>query len=156
MSPLIHRMIKTDPDALLTFVRLVLACVIFGHGAQKLLGWWGGHGPLETVHMWAQWWGIPSILTWLVILAESVGAIALMLGFLTRFISGAYILIMLGAVYLAHWHWGFYMNWYSQTTRGEGFEYHILAVSLMVILTIKGGGAYSVDAWICKRFPMMN
>lgn len=136
---------QTTNDGYLLLIRVVVAVVMFAHGAQKMLGWFGGHGLEWTVEKWAQWFGFPSFVTILVALGEFFGPILLLAGFLTRIISVVTILIMAGAVYFVHYRWGFYMNWYADAERGEGFEYHILMVTLCAVLTWHGGGKASVD-----------
>ncbi|GAB4252435.1 MAG: DoxX family protein [Ekhidna sp.] len=139
------KLVQTTHDTSMTVIRIILGVVIFGHGAQKLFGWFGGHGVSETISMWKQWFGMPSIITFLVILGESLGAIALIIGLFGRFMAASIGLIMLGAVFLVHLRWGFYMNWYSQPNTGEGFEYHLLVLAMVVAILIKGSGAYSID-----------
>lgn len=151
MNGILKKVLATDMDVTPTILRIVLGCVIFAHGAQKLFGIWGGHGPSWTVVAWQQWWNIPPFLTYTVIGIESFGAILLILGLLTRiwaFLIGA---VMLVAVYLVHFHWGFYMNWYMQPQIGEGYEYHLLVLALVIALMLKGGGRWSVDGLLHQK-----
>jgi len=142
---MLNKLIETDSSIVLFILRTTLGIVIFGHGAQKLLGIWGGHGPQWTVEVWQQWWGIPPFLTYIVIAVESIGALMLILGFIGRIISVLITLIMLAAVYLVHIKWGFYMNWYMQPQTGEGFEYHMLIIAIAMCIIIKGSGTWSLD-----------
>lgn len=144
----------TKDDISPAILRIVLGVVIFAHGAQKLFGIWGGHGPKWTVEAWSQWWNIPAVLTYTVIIIESIGAILLILGFCTRIWAALIGIVMFGAVYLVHIGWGFYMNWYMQPQTGEGFEYHLLVMSMVVALIISGGGKVSLDAWIYKKMTL--
>ncbi|WP_370089357.1 DoxX family protein [Ekhidna sp.] len=145
------KLLQTSNDILPFILRIGLAIVILPHGLQKLLGIWGGHGPQWTVDMWQKWWGLPGFVTWLAILCESIGMICLMLGLGTRFIAGSFGLIMLGAIYLVHARFGFFMNWYNQPGRGEGFEFHLLALTLVIALLIKGSGKWSIDLLITQQ-----
>ncbi|WP_420577439.1 DoxX family protein [Ekhidna sp.] len=139
------KILNTSNDIVPFILRVGLGVVILPHGLQKILGVFGGHGPQWTVDMWQQWWGVPGFITWLVILGESIGMICLILGLCTRIMSAALGIIMLGAVYLVHGQFGFFMNWYSQPGRGEGFEFHLLVFTIIIALLIKGGGKWSVD-----------
>ena len=136
-------------DLTLLFTRLLLAVVIFGHGAQKLLGWFGGYGFEGTVGYFTGTVGLPYFLAVLIILAESLGMIALALGVFSRFIAGSVIAIMLGAMFITHAQYGFYMNWFG-TQRGEGIEYHLLVIGLSAIIVANGAGAFSLDPAIKK------
>lgn len=124
--------------------------MIFPHGAQKLLGWFGGGGFNASMRWFESNHHIPTIFALLAILAESVGAAALIAGFFTRIAALAISVNMVVAVALVHWKVGFFMNW-GGTSKGEGFEYHILAVAIGVALMIMGGGRWSVDGVIAKK-----
>jgi putative oxidoreductase len=145
------KLMATCNDYTMLILRLVLGGVIFAHGAQKLFGIWGGHGMAWTVGAWKQWWNIPSVLTYSVIFIESLGALLLMLGLLTRVWAFLIGIIMMVAVHLVHLKWGFYMNWYMDPSRGEGFEYHVLTIAIVAALLIKGGGACSIDLYFHKK-----
>lgn len=152
MRTYLLKLIKTDSENLIaSILRLTLGFVIFPHGAQKLFGWFGGHGAQWTMEMWHQWWGIPFAITFLVILAESFGAVALMVGFFSRFMATSIGMVMLGAVYLVHWNNEFFMNWYAQPNRGEGFEFHLLALGIVIALLFTGSGKWSLDNLIQKK-----
>jgi len=136
-------------DFTLLFTRLLIAFVIFGHGAQKLFGWFGGYGFDGTVGYFTTTVGLPYLLAVLIILAESLGMVALALGLFSRLIAGSVIAIMIGAVVVTHAQYGFFMNWFGAQP-GEGFEYHLLAIGLSAIVLVHGGGAYALDA-VVKR-----
>lgn len=137
-------------DYSLLFVRLLLATTVAAHGAQKLLGWFGGYGFTGTMGFFTETIGLPYVLALAIILAESVGMVALALGIASRFLSASVILIMIGAIVTTHFQHGFFMNWFGAQT-GEGFEYHLLVIGLATILTIHGAGALSVDYLLSKR-----
>ncbi|MHB8421327.1 MAG: DoxX family protein [Leptospirales bacterium] len=134
----------------LLIVRLGVGGVLLPHGFQKLLGWFGGFGWNATVSFFSTALHIPVPLTILVILGESLGSVAMILGFMTRFVAIGYLLIMLGAISLVHWQNGFFMNWFG-TKAGEGFEYHLLVISMAAALLVGGGGKWSVDGMIARR-----
>ena len=131
-------------------LRVTLAAVIFPHGAQKLLGWFGGHGFDGTMGFFTQQMGMPWLIVFLVIMGESFGSVALALGFLTRFSAASLAVIMLGAISMVHWPHGFFMNWFGQQG-GEGFEYHLLVIGMAVALVVNGAGAWSLDRLIAQR-----
>ena len=145
-----HWLFTTHGSAGMFIVRVTLAIVIFAHGAQKLLGWFGGQGFTGTIGFFTTSMGLPWLIAFLVIVGESIGSLSLLAGFLTRFVAASYILIMLGAVAMVHWPNGFFMNWFGQQ-QGEGFEYHLLVMGMSVALLVEGGGAWSVDYLIARR-----
>jgi putative oxidoreductase len=128
-------------------LRLGLGIVMFPHGMQKLVGWFGGHGFAETYQMFTQGMHIPAVLAVLVILAESLGSIGLIVGCLTRIAAFGLLCNMIGAIAMVHWRNGFFMNWFGQQA-GEGFEYHLLAIAISLALVIAGAGNWSLDALI--------
>ncbi|MCK6543224.1 DoxX family protein [bacterium] len=144
------KMIETSDDLALTVLRIVSGSVILMHGLQKLLGWFGGHGVTATMQAFEAWFGMPYVVTLLVILSDSLGAICLIAGAATRFMAASILSVMIGAILLVHGRWGFYMNWYSEK-RGEGFEFHLLVIVIMIVLIMRGGGLWSVDRWLMKK-----
>jgi putative oxidoreductase len=140
MKALLH----TDESWAPLVLRVILALVIFPHGAQKLLGWFGGNGFSGTLGFFTQTMGLPWLIAVLVIIGESLGSLALAAGLLTRFVAASYILIMLGAIATVHWPHGFFMNWVGKQA-GEGFEYHLLVIGISLALLLTGGGKWSVD-----------
>ncbi len=143
-------LVKTDDSLGIAILRMVVGIVMFAHGAQKLLGWFGGQGFSGTIGFLTTQLGIPWMLAFLVIIGESIGSLSLLIGFLTRFVAASYILIMLGAIAMVHWPNGFFMNWFGQQ-QGEGFEYHLLVIGMSLALLIEGGGRWSGDQLIAKR-----
>jgi putative oxidoreductase len=123
---------------------------MFPHGAQKLLGLFGGAGFSASLKWFESTFNIPFVFALLAILAESLGAVALITGFLTRVAALGIAVDMIVAVYLVHWKVGFFMNWMGNQ-KGEGFEYHILAVGIALALLVKGGGLWSIDRAIAKK-----
>lgn len=146
---MVKQLLGTTEDWVPALLRIALGGVMFPHGAQKLLGWFGGYGFVGTMDFLTGM-GMPTVVAFLVIMGESLGALALMLGFLTRFCAFSLTLIMVGAIGLVHWQNGFFMNWGGQAA-GEGFEYHLLMVALGVVLMVRGGGSWSLDGLLTKR-----
>jgi putative oxidoreductase len=147
---MIKAFFQTDNSINNFITRILLGIVIFPHGAQKLLGWFGGYGLDGTLNFFTQQLGLPMIVASLVILGESFGALGLMVGFLTRFCATGILITMGGAVIMSHASNGFFMNW-SGKQGGEGFEYHLLAIALCLPLIISGGGRFSADGFIAKQ-----
>ncbi len=141
----------TDDSTTHLILRVILGGVFFFHGGQKLLGWFGGHGFDATMGFFTEKMGIPALIAFLVIIGESFGALGLITGFLTRLSAAGVACIMLGAIALVHWNNGVFMNWSGQQA-GEGFEYHLLALAIAIPLIFYGGGKFSVDQIVEKKF----
>ena len=139
-----HKLFSTSNDYTLTIVRLVLGLTFFMHGAQKMLGWFGGYGFHGSMGFFTQQLGIPAPLAFLAICAEFFGGLGLLVGLLSRIAALGIIVNMLVAIATVHHVNGFFMNWTGQQ-KGEGFEYHLLAIALAIVVVIKGSGAVSID-----------
>lgn len=143
------RILTTNPANTAALVaRVFLAVVLFPHGAQKLLGWFGGNGFQGTINGLTGSAGLPWVIALLVILIEFFAPLFLMAGFLTRLAAFAIGVEFIGVVLKAHIHNGFFMNWYRQPNKGEGLEYFIFLFGFVIILLITGGGKASMDASI--------
>ncbi|PJZ46167.1 DoxX family protein [Leptospira brenneri] len=145
---MLEKLFYTEASLLLTLLRLVLGLVILPHGLQKLAGMFGGYGYSATLDFFKSE-GIPYAVGFLVIVAESFGALGLILGLFTRISSFGIGLTMIGAAIYVRKN-GFFMNWFNQQA-GEGFEYHILAIGIAVILMVAGGGSFAADSWIANK-----
>lgn len=140
---------KTDDSWSSVVLRVMLGVVMFAHGAQKLLGWFGGNGFSGTMGFFTNVMHLPWLIAFLVIMGESLGSLALIAGLLTRFTAASFIVIMLGAIATSHWPQGFFMNWFGKQ-QGEGFEYHLLVIGMSAALLIAGAGKWSVDGLIAR------
>lgn len=138
------RLAHTDDSVLPTILRVGLGVVMFPHGAQKALGWFGGYGFKGTMGYFTGVHRMPAPLAFLVIVVEFVGPLALIAGALTRVAALSIGCVMLGALALVHLPHGFFMNWFGNQT-GEGFEYDLLMFTLVGALVVAGGGRGSVD-----------
>jgi putative oxidoreductase len=136
----------TSLSTALLLLRLVLGAVIFAHGSQKVLGWFGGYGLQGTKGYFANALGIPAPLFYLAAFTEFFGGIAIVLGLFTNIAALGVGVIMLVATFKAHWTNGFFMNWGNQANRGEGFEYSLTLAVLAAALVITGPGLFSVQA----------
>ncbi|NBB22993.1 DoxX family membrane protein [Runella sp. CRIBMP] len=146
------QLITTTENWGATAIRFALGIVLFSHGAQSMLGWFGGFGLQSTIEFLSANMGLPALIGYAVICIQFFGSLMLVTGLLTRVAALGVFGIFIGmATY--HFDYGFYMNW-SGTNAGEGFEYHILVLAMCVMLFISGGGALSVDYKILKSHPL--
>ncbi|HEV2852386.1 MAG TPA: DoxX family protein [Thermoanaerobaculia bacterium] len=140
---MLKKLMQTDDDVGRLIVRLALGIVMFPHGAQKLLGWFGGGGFAGTMQGMTSM-GLPAVIVFLVILFEFFGSLSLLSGFLGRVGAFGILCVMLGALFTVHLSNGFFMNWMGNQ-KGEGFEYHLLAIGMALAVIVKGSGAFSID-----------
>jgi putative oxidoreductase len=144
-----NEVIQTTDDYTLLFLRVVAGIIIFPYGMQKLLGWFddlGGGGGIQESLKRIKQKNIPVFVGWLVIIGQSFGSIALIFGCLGRFAALGNFIIFTGAL-IVHSPDGWTMNWLGKK-KGEGVEYFILLLSLLLIIIIRGSGALSVDLWL--------
>jgi len=130
----------------LTALRLCLAAVFVAHGAQKLLGIWGGPGLAGTTKMIAGL-GLPFAYPLAILLAvtECAGGILLFLGWLTPWVAFALAVDMGVAIWKVHYPSGFFLA--GPTGGASGIEYVLVLLGALVCLMLNGGGALSVDDW---------
>jgi len=143
------KILSTQEDLAAFILRLTLGGVFFPHGVQKALGWFGGYGLSATLASFTDKMHIPLVFAILAVAAEFLGAIALILGFFTRLAALGIAVVMIVAIYMVHGANGFFMNWFG-AQKGEGIEYHILAIGIAVALMIKGAGSFSIDKKLSK------
>lgn len=141
---------QTDDSWTGLILRVTLGLVMFPHGAQKLLGWYGGFGFGGTMNFFTEAMHLPWLVAFLIIIGEFFGSLGLLAGFLTRFSAASIGVIMLGAVSLVHWPHGFFMNWFGKQ-QGEGYEYHLLVIGIAIALMIAGAGRWSVDKLVAEK-----
>jgi len=146
---MIGKLFDTDADRTLTFIRVVAGLVMLAHGAQKMLGMFGGPGYGGAMGMFGQM-GIPEPLAALAIYTEFFGSLLLILGLLGRIAALGVTIDMIVAVAIVHARFGFFMNW-AGTQPGEGFEYHLLYVALAIPVMVRGAGAWSLDRAIARK-----
>ena len=144
------KIFATNENSSATIIRIVLGLILFPHGAQKLLGWFGGYGFDGTMGFLTGSVGLPWIMGFLVIIIEFFGALALIFGFATRIVSIGLIALFAGIVFTGHLDNGFFMNWNGQQ-KGEGYEYHLLVIGMALSLLVSGAGKWSADYAIQKK-----
>lgn len=147
-----RKLFQTDEAWSSFILRVMLGLVMFPHGAQKMLGWYGGFGFSGTLGMFTEQMHLPLVVAFLVIIGEFFGSLGLLVGFLTRFTAASMAAIMVGAIAMVHWPNGFFMNWFGKQA-GEGYEYHLLVIAICAALMLMGAGRWSVDGEIAKRLP---
>jgi putative oxidoreductase len=147
-----RRLIQTDNDRTGLFLRLILGLTMFPHGAQKVLGWFGGYGFSGTMGFFTQQLHVPALFAVLAIGAEFAGSLGLISGLLTRVAAFGILTNMVVAVAMVHSKVGFMMNWFGQYPAGqEGYEYHLLVAAIAVVLIVRGGGSLSLDRLLSGR-----
>lgn len=142
--------VSTPNDPAIAVARLALGAVFFAHGAQKMLGWFGGYGFSGTMGFFTQQMGIPAAFAFLAIAAEFFGGLGLIVGFFGRIAAFGILSNMVVAIAMVHAQFGFFMNW-AGTQKGEGIEYHLLAIALAAAVIIKGSGALSLDRLLNRK-----
>ncbi len=143
------KLFKTSDSATPLIARLALGIVMFPHGAQKALGWFGGYGFSGTMHFFTGQMHIPVLFAFLAIMAEFAGSVGLIAGFLSRVAAFGIAVNMLVAALMVHAANGFFMNWYGNQ-KGEGFEYHLLTFGVALVVILAGGGKCSIDALLAR------
>lgn len=144
MNSLLTKIGATNPAAVIPLIlRIAFALVMFPHGVQLLAGGFGGYGYAASMDFFSSL-GIPSVIGFLIIFLEFFGSICIFLGLFTRLFAIASLCLVLGMILMVHIHVGFFMNWYG-SLKGEGFEYHLLMISMLLSITIAGGGKASLD-----------
>jgi putative oxidoreductase len=147
---MIRKLFATNNEPTALILRIVLGLVMFPHGAQKLLGIFGGYGFKGTMGYFTNVVHLPAVLAFLVILVEFFCPLLLIVGYATRIAAALLIVLMLGIFITGpHLQNGFFMNWTGQQP-GEGYEYHLLVTGMSLALLFSGGGRFSADRSIAK------
>jgi putative oxidoreductase len=148
MIDVIREVMYTKPELASLICRLASGIIIFPYGMQKLMGWFGGtgiNGALEDLGEKK----IPLSISWLIIIGQAFGSVALMLGLFGRVAAVGNLIIFSGAL-IRHLPDGWMLNWFN-TKKGEGIEYFVLLLSLLLIVLINGSGAYSFDLYLSLK-----
>lgn len=144
-----RKIMQTEESWALFIIRVVLGAVLLPHGAQKLLGVFGGAGFAPTLQ-YLTGLGLPAAAAFLVILIESFGAVSLVSGFFARVSALGVIAVMTGAVVKVHLPHGFFMNW-TGSQQGEGYEYHLLVLGMALAILLFGAGSASIDRSMSEK-----
>jgi putative oxidoreductase len=143
-----ERVFATSTSVGPLLLRLTLALVMFPHGAQKMLGWFGGYGFSGTMDGMTKM-GLPAAVVLFVICTEFFGSLLLILGLGTRVVALGFVGLMVGAIATVHAKNGFFMDWFGQQ-HGEGYEYHLLVIGMALALIVMGGGKLALDRGIAR------
>ncbi|MEP3390505.1 MAG: DoxX family protein [Reichenbachiella sp.] len=146
---MINRILNTEGSWGALIARLTLGIVLFPHGAQKMLGLFGGYGFAATIDAFTNQMHLPWIVAFLVIMIEFFGSIFLILGFASRLWSLAITGLFIGIIFTTHLAHGFFMNWFGNQA-GEGYEYALLIIGIAVTVLVNGSGKYAIDTQLVK------
>jgi putative oxidoreductase len=139
-----EQLLATSHSWAITVVRVVLGAIMFAHGSQKVLGWFGGYGLKGTTGYFKSI-GIPLPVGYAVCFIEFLGGMALMLGLFTRLAAVGVVAVMVGAILKVHLPNGFFMNWELSPGKGHGYETNLALIGMALACIIAGGGALSLD-----------
>jgi putative oxidoreductase len=146
MSNLIQKLLRTDADYVYTFLRIICGIIILPYGLQKL----GFRGVgIKATLLDLKTKKVPQFIAWLIIISQSFGSVALIIGLLGRFAAGGAFIIFTGAL-VVHSPDGWMLNWFGKK-KGEGIEYFVMLLAILLIIIIKGSGAMSIDFWLMNR-----
>jgi putative oxidoreductase len=134
----------TNSDWIEALIRITVGVIFFAHGAQKLLGWFGGAGLKNTLRTMQQFLGLPIPLGLLAIATEFLGGAGLIVGLLSRLAALGIAVTMVAAILMVHGRYGLFLNWFGDR-KGHGYEYHLLAIALAAVIIVRGSGALSLD-----------
>jgi putative oxidoreductase len=140
----LNPLFATQPRFTQLLLRLVLGFLFFVHGSQLVFGWFGGYGLGGNINAFTEKMAIPAFLAYLAVFSLFFGGLALIFGFATRIAALGIAVDMIVAIFLVHLPNGLFMNW-NGDQKGEGYEYHLLAVAIALTLIIAGGGVLSID-----------
>lgn len=141
----VRSLLSTRDSTTPVVARLALGLLLFPHGAQHFAGWFGGYGFRGTLGWMTGTLGFPASAAALAIVVEFFAPLFLVVGLGSRAAAFGLIALMLGAI-TTHWSNGFFMNWFAALPAGaEGFEYHLLVITLAVVVLLEGSGRWSVD-----------
>lgn len=141
---MIETLTNTHADWVVAIARITLGIIFFAHGAQNMLGWYGGPGLPASMKTFTEDLRLPSTLAFLVIAGEFFGGIGLIVGLFSRIAALVIALTMVGAIVTVHFRFGLFLNWFGNQ-KGHGIEFHLLAIVLALVVVVKGGGAFSLD-----------
>ena len=142
-------------ERLLLAQRVVLAAVMFPHGAQHLVGWFGGYGFGGTYDWMTGALQIPGVFAATAIVGEFFAPLFLLVGLGGR-LAALGLGVLLAVAATTHLGSGFFMNWNDVAGRGEGFEYHLLGIALAASIVVQGSGAFSLDRFVAARRALIR
>lgn len=147
---MLRQLLQTDASYIITILRIVAGIIILPYGIQKLSGKLGSNfGPgLQATLQQMKQRNLPALIAWLVIIGQSLGSIALIIGLFGRIAAVGNFIIYTGAM-ITHAKDGWTLNWFGKK-KGEGIEYFIMLLTMLGIIIVEGSGALSVDWWVTR------
>jgi putative oxidoreductase len=145
-----NQLFTTQADWTGLILRVFLGIIMFPHGAQKMLGWFGGYGFSGTLKFFSETMNFPWIIAFLIVAIEFIAPLGLIAGFAGRLWALTLMVIMLGAIVTTNARHGFFMNWFGNQA-GEGFEYHLLVIGICLAILWAGSGRYSIDHLLSSK-----
>src|SRR5947207_650230 len=122
----------------LLLLRVVIGGTVFAHGAQKLFGWFGGHGLRGTAGFFGSMgWRLPLLMAFLAGLGETSG-LAFAFGLLTPLAALGIATVMLNAIFAVHWRNGFFNG-------DGGVEFPLALGTVAIAVAATGPGRFSID-----------
>jgi len=152
LAAMFQRIITTTNEWHWTLIRLAAGIMIFPHGLQKAFGLWGGRGLSAQLEYFQHHDHIPLVFAFLAIMAELLGGIGLITGFLSRIAAFGLLCNMTIGPFVSNVQYGMFLNW-SGKQKGEGFEFHILAAAMALTIVARGAGMLSIDRLLMKKSP---
>jgi putative oxidoreductase len=144
---MVRELLSPNRDWTLTIIRILLGVVFFAHGAQKLLGWYGGPGLKKTISTMQDYLGLPIPLAFAAVATEFFGGVGLIVSLLGRVAAAGIGVTMVSAIVMVHGRNGLFMGWFGARKK-HGYEYHLLAIALAAVLIVKVSGAVSLDRFL--------
>src|SRR5438309_3721743 len=141
---MIESLTGTHADWVVGIARIVSGIIFFAHGAQKMLGWYGGPGLASSMRTFTEHLHLPSTLAFLVIAGELFSGVGLIVGLFSTIAALVIALTVVGAIATVHFRFGLFLNWFGNQ-QGHGIEYHLLAIVLALVVVVQGVGAFSLD-----------
>ena len=127
-------------------LREALGAVFISHGAQKLFGWFGGHGLEATAQGFESMGMHPARLNAIAASATEIGSGALMaLGLATPLAASGITAVMLTAINRVHLKNGFF-------SANGGYEFNLMLITAALALADAGPGEPSVDSALDMNF----
>jgi putative oxidoreductase len=152
---MIANLTGTHADWVVGVARIVLGIIFFAHGAQKMLGWYGGPGLASSMRTFTEHLHLPPTLAFLVIAGELFSGVGLIVGLFSRIAALVIVLTMVGAIATVHFRFGFFLNWFG-TQEGHGIEYHLLTIALALVVVVQGAGAFSLDGLLHEHISSLE
>jgi putative oxidoreductase len=143
MAAVLDAVLGTYPSWSLLVVRLGLGVIFFAHGAQKVLGWFGGQGLAGTIKAF-RGMGVPPAAATIAAFIEFLGGLGMLVGLLARPAAVGVTVVMLVAIAKVHGQHGFFLN-LGVPGKGPGFEYNFAVIAMALAILVGGAGVLSLD-----------